>query len=89
VGVYVKDLRIIKDRKLKDILIVDNSILSFAFQLDNGIPIKSYNRQDGDEELLYMVSFLEEIVSYQDVRHHIRNTFRISSIMNRFCKSSV
>lgn len=30
-GVYVKDLRIIEDRDLKDIVIVDNSIVSFAF----------------------------------------------------------
>ena len=30
-GVYVKDLRIIRDRDIKDILIVDNSIISFAY----------------------------------------------------------
>jgi CTD small phosphatase-like protein 2 len=30
-GVYVKDLRIISDRNLKDIIIVDNSIISFAY----------------------------------------------------------
>ena len=30
-NVLVKDLRIISDRELKDILIVDNSIVSFAF----------------------------------------------------------
>jgi len=30
-GVYVKDLRIIRDRELKNIILVDNSIISFAF----------------------------------------------------------
>lgn len=30
-GVYVKDLRIIRDRELKNIIIVDNSIISFAY----------------------------------------------------------
>jgi TFIIF-interacting CTD phosphatase-like protein len=40
--VYVKDLRIIEDRWLEDIVIVDNSILSFAAQLDNGVPICSF-----------------------------------------------
>lgn len=39
---YVKDLRIIKDRDLEDLVIVDNSIISFAFQLDNGIPICAF-----------------------------------------------
>jgi TFIIF-interacting CTD phosphatase-like protein len=29
--VYVKDLRIIGDRDLKDVIIVDNSIISFLF----------------------------------------------------------
>ena len=41
-GVYVKDLRIIEDRNLEDIVIVDNSIVSFAFQLANGIPISNF-----------------------------------------------
>lgn len=63
-GVYVKDLRIIRDRDIKDIIIVDNSIISFAYQLDNGIPIKAYMRQENDEELLFMVTFLEELYSY-------------------------
>lgn len=38
-GIYVKDLRIIQDRDLKNIVLVDNSIISFAYQIDNGVPI--------------------------------------------------
>jgi TFIIF-interacting CTD phosphatase-like protein len=30
-GVFIKDLRVISDRDIKDIVIVDNSIVSFAF----------------------------------------------------------
>jgi len=30
-GVYVKDSRIIADRNIKDIILVDNSIISFAY----------------------------------------------------------
>ena len=67
-GVYVKDLRVFQDRDIKDIVLVDNSILSFAFQMDNGIPIKAYMRQEDDEELLYMVSFLEEVFTVADPR---------------------
>jgi CTD small phosphatase-like protein 2 len=62
-SIYVKDLRIISDRNLKDIILVDNSIVSFAFNLDNGVPISAFVRQPHDEELLYLVSYLEEIYS--------------------------
>lgn len=42
-------------------IIVDNSILSFAFNLDNGVPINSFNGTEvEDKELLYLISFLEE-----------------------------
>ena len=41
-GIYVKDLRIIGDRDLKEIIIVDNSIVSFAFNLENGVPISAF-----------------------------------------------
>lgn len=76
-GVYVKDLRIIKDRLLSDIILVDNSIVSFAFNLDNGVPISAFTRQIQDEELLYLVSYLEEVYSFPDVREHISKTFKL------------
>ena len=64
----MKDLRIIGDRNLRDIILVDNSIVSFAFNLDNGVPVSAFMRQTNDEELLYLVSFLEELASFPDVR---------------------
>uniref|UniRef100_A0A7S3N2S9 FCP1 homology domain-containing protein n=1 Tax=Strombidium inclinatum TaxID=197538 RepID=A0A7S3N2S9_9SPIT len=88
-GVYVKDLRIIEDRDLKDIVLVDNSIISFAYQMDNGVPIKAYMRQEDDEELLFMVTFLEELNSYTDVRKHIRNTFALKNMMKKHCNNHV
>ena len=45
----MKDLRIVRDRPPEDTIIVDNSILSFAFQLDNGVPMCAFlatNNQD-------------------------------------------
>ena len=62
-GVYVKDLSIIADRNLKDVMLVDNSIISFAFNLSNGIPIKAFLGDKVDEELLFMVTYLEELFS--------------------------
>ena len=60
-GVYVKDLDIFIDRDKENIIIVDNSILSFAFDLDNGVPIQSFfGTEEDDKELLFLMSFLEE-----------------------------
>ena len=44
---FIKDLDVILDRDKKSMLLVDNSILSFAFDLPNGVPINSFM---GDEE---------------------------------------
>ena len=79
-GVYVKDLSIIADRNIKDILLVDNSIISFAFNLNNGVPIKAFLGEENDDELLYMVTFLEEIYTAQDVRTEISKTFKLKDL---------
>lgn len=83
-GVYVKDLSIIADRNIKDIILVDNSIISFAFNLSNGIPIKAFLGEDNDEELLYMVTFLEEIFGKDDVRPHIDKTFQLKTLSKQY-----
>ena len=75
-GFYIKDLEIILDRNRKDMIIVDNSILSFAFDLDNGVPINSFvGNEEDDRELLYLYSFLEEAATAEDVRVIIRDSF--------------
>ena len=87
IGIYVKDLRIISDRHPRDIILVDNSIVSFAFNLDNGVPISAFTRQAQDEELLYLVSYLEEVFSYPDVREQIARTFKLREQMEKHTKN--
>lgn len=41
-GFFIKDLRIVSNRSLKDIILVDNLVHSFGLQVDNGIPILEY-----------------------------------------------
>jgi CTD small phosphatase-like protein 2 len=84
--VYVKDLRILGDRELTDVLIVDNSILSFAFQLDNGVPICSFfsggaDRGQSDQELLYLLTYLEDAYYHQDARVANRKMFKLSDYL--------
>jgi CTD small phosphatase-like protein 2 len=53
--VYVKDLRIFEpSRRLEDIVIVDNAVYSFGYQLENGIPIIPFYDDKKDEELLHL-----------------------------------
>ena len=66
--IYVKDLRIFKNIDLKKIIIVDNSALSFAFHLDNGIPILPYYDNKDDVELLTLVNYLNSIAGVKDFR---------------------
>ena len=71
--IYIKDLRILRGINLKDVVIIDNSILSFAYQLDNGIPIVPYLEGKEDDELLFLSSFLINIAHEKDLREKINS----------------
>ena len=76
------------DRDRKDIIIVDNSIMSFAFDLDNGVPINSYlGTEEDDKELLFLYSFLEECSKVEDVRVNIRESFKFSYLQSTLMDS--
>lgn len=47
-GMYIKDLRIIGNRDLSQLVLVDNAAYSYYFQLDNGVPVVPFfnNRKD-------------------------------------------
>jgi len=57
-GQHVKDLRIFKNRNLKDIILVDNAGYSFGFQITNGIPIIPFYNNKKDKELKNLIPFL-------------------------------
>ena len=75
---YVKDLGIFdKYYDLKDIILVDNSVLSFAYHLDNGIPIVPYYDADEDGELEILGYYLLSIYEYDDLRKANQKHIRI------------
>jgi Dullard-like phosphatase family protein len=78
-GVWVKDLRIFADRDVEEILIADNNIISFAFQLANGIPIIPYDPDNAeDEELLNLLQYLEGLVHEQNVVQANKDTIGLT-----------
>ena len=68
-GFYIKDLRIFADRNIKDIVIVDDKIVSFAFHLQNGIPVLPYTGEKEDNELRFLIDYLKDLNSVDDIRH--------------------
>lgn len=77
----MKDLRIFEGRDLEDIIIVDNAVFSFAYQIDNGIPILPFREDKEDTEFLHLIKIMKDISQEKDCRNFIRKAFKISEIM--------
>lgn len=75
-GISIKDLRILKDRDPKNIIMVDNSIYCYGFNLNNGVPILPFYGDFEDKELVSLESFLHQIIKFNDVRSIISKVFR-------------
>ena len=73
----MKDLRIFNNRNLEDLIIVDNSVFSFAFQIDNGIPIIPFYADKEDEEMLHLVYYINYLTNAEDVRIQNREAFEL------------
>lgn len=76
-GMRIKDLRIIKNRDLSQIVIVDKLVHSFGLQLENGIPILEFTNQKEDKQLLGLVKFLRELEKAKDVREFLRQKLQL------------
>ena len=77
-SIMVKDLRIFADRELNKMLIVDNSIFSFAFQLANGIPVSSFTGEGDDEELSYLIDYLDDLYKSEDIVQENAKNMRLT-----------
>jgi CTD small phosphatase-like protein 2 len=67
-GIFIKDLRIIANRAIDHMLIVDNATYSFAFQLENGIPIVPFYSCSKDTELLDLMHYLRLLAPLPELR---------------------
>ena len=79
---YVKDLEILNEHyNLKDIVIIDNSVLSFAFHLHNGIPIVPYYDEDKDGSLYVVGLYLMHIYNEDDLREANKKHINLDSFL--------
>ena len=87
-GVFVKDLKRL-NRNLKDVIIVDNSPLAFAFDSDNGLPILSWFDDPIDKELMNIQPLLEFLASTKDVRKYIKKFVKNNNINYEMAKKII
>jgi len=79
-GIFIKDLRMIANRDLRDVLLVDNASYSFGYQLDNGIPIIPFYNDKTDKELLHLMQYLKWVIDSEDVREQNRKAFQLGEL---------
>ena len=85
-GVFIKDLRIFANRNLKDLIIVDNAAYSFAYQLDNGIPIVSWHDDPYDRELFNLMDYIKALSAVDDIRDVNEQTFHLRTFYDDYIK---
>ena len=69
-GKYVKNLNIL-NYNLKDLILLDNNPISYSFNKNNGVPIKSWHNDKNDKELIKIGNFLNFLSTVDDVRYYI------------------
>ena len=79
---FTKDLNIFKGVcDLKDIVVVDCSVLGFGFFLDNGIPIIPFYDSEEDVELQLLSYYLVCISSNYDLRQALKRDMKLDSYL--------
>lgn len=76
-GIFVKDIRMLVDRKPENVVIIDNAPSSFASSLWNGIPIMPFFDNRRDVELKYLCHYLLSLAAVSDVRPVLQHTYKL------------
>ncbi|CAD8095979.1 unnamed protein product [Paramecium sonneborni] len=81
-GAYVKDLRVLGNRKLSNVLLIDNASYSFGQQIENGVPIISFYDNYDDEELLHLENYLLSFRYLKDMRDLNQRMLKLNQFIN-------
>lgn len=77
----IKDLEIIQNRSLDEMVIVDNSINSIIYQLDNCIPIVPFFGNPNDQELVGLAKYLDFLNDQTNLRKFNRKYFKLKQFL--------
>ncbi len=78
---YMKDLRILGNRDLANVVLIDNAAYSFSMQVSNGIPCIPFYKSKKDNELLDLLQYLKSLEKVKDVRPKIKNHFKLMELI--------
>ena len=83
--VYIKDLRLL-GRDLSDVVLVDNSLQCFAYQLDNGILCNPFKGDPADTELISILEILSivERKPQTDVSRIFQKMYGVSRVLQEY-----
>lgn len=82
-NIFIKDLSILNTFGLKDMIIIDNCIYSFALNLRNGVLITSFYNSDQDKELLNVLNYLDSrLIDSSDIRMSNESFFGFELLKN-------
>ena len=74
-GLCIKDLRVLADRNVDDVIIIDNFCYSFALNLENGIPIAPFTDAKEDEELRFLAERLSTMDENESAIQFVYDNF--------------
>jgi CTD small phosphatase-like protein 2 len=77
---YIKDLRVFSGISLDQMLIADNFVYSFAFHLDNGIPIVPFYGDKADNEMIKLIKYIKSIGEKPNLRKTNGKIFKLKNI---------
>ena len=63
-------------------VIIDNAVYSFGFQIDNGIPIIPFYNNPEDQELLHLMNYLNSLAFFEDMREQNAKAFQLKELEN-------
>jgi TFIIF-interacting CTD phosphatase-like protein len=61
-------------------VLVDDIIHSFAFQINNGVPLLKWNNRKNDKELKYLYKYLAKCSQSHDVREYNKKHFNLEGL---------
>jgi Dullard-like phosphatase family protein len=87
-GYYLKDLRIL-GRDIRDIVFVDNSLISFALQIENGVPVTTWTEDLNDTQLKVLIDYLKIARNARDVRNLNKDIFDLKASVSEMMKKLI